>query len=103
MLDIRAALQRSEALGKPLSLTFGANPKAVVKWRTRSCVADARIGPRERRSIVPGHHGDTPAAVFRQCTWCVCFALGQLSRGASRVLPSSSLCFAPSAEITARR
>ncbi len=46
---IRAAMQRSKASVQELSERYGINPKTVQKWRKRSSVEDAAMGPRERR------------------------------------------------------
>lgn len=49
---IRAAMQRSKASVQELSERYGINPKTVRKWRKRSSVEDAPMGPRERRSML---------------------------------------------------
>jgi hypothetical protein len=48
-----AAPQRlSQASLRELAGRYGINPKTVAKWRRRSSVCDARMGPREPRSTV---------------------------------------------------
>ncbi len=49
---VRAAIQRSKASVQELSEHYGINPKTVRKWRKRSSVEDAPMGPKERRSTV---------------------------------------------------
>lgn len=49
---VRAELQRSEAPAAELARRYGLNEKTVRKWRSRSSVEDAPMGPKERRSSV---------------------------------------------------
>lgn len=49
---VRAAIQRSKASVQELSERYGINSKTVRKWRKRSSVEDAPMGPKERRSTV---------------------------------------------------
>ena len=43
---IRRAIQNSQASLRELAARHGINPKTVVKWRRRSSVCDAQMGPR---------------------------------------------------------
>lgn len=65
---VRAAIQRSKASVQELNKRYGINPKTVWKWRTRSSVEDARMGPKERRSTVllPGE--EALVVAFRKHT-----------------------------------
>jgi len=49
---VRRAIQNSQASLRELAGRYGINPKTVAKWRRRSSVCDARMGPREPRSTV---------------------------------------------------
>jgi hypothetical protein len=49
---IRAAIQRSKAPLKELAAQYGLNHKTVAKWRKRSFVHDAVMGPKTPRSTV---------------------------------------------------
>lgn len=42
---VRAAIQRSKASIKELGERYDLNPKTVMKWRSRSFVHDAPMGP----------------------------------------------------------
>ncbi|OXE35183.1 MAG: hypothetical protein CGW95_15510 [Phenylobacterium zucineum] len=42
---IRAAIQRSKAPLKELAVRYGLNRKTVAKWRKRSFLHDAAMGP----------------------------------------------------------
>ncbi|MEX2453211.1 MAG: helix-turn-helix domain-containing protein, partial [Rhodospirillaceae bacterium] len=44
---VRAAIQRSKASVPELSERYGINPKTVRKWRKRSSVEDAPMGPKD--------------------------------------------------------
>src|SRR4029453_9446383 len=47
---IRAAIQRSKAPLKELAARHGLNRKTVAKWKKRSFLPDAPMGPRAPRS-----------------------------------------------------
>ena len=49
---IRAAIQRSKAPLKELAARYGLNQKTVAKWRKRSFLEDAPMGPKAPRSTV---------------------------------------------------
>ena len=45
---IRATIQRSKVTAKELAERHGINPKTVAKWKKRTFVHDARMGPKTR-------------------------------------------------------
>ena len=49
---VRAELQRSQEATRALAARYGLNPKTVAKWRGRTTVADAPMGPSRPRSTV---------------------------------------------------
>lgn len=49
---IRAAIRRSKAPLKGLAARRGPNRKTIAKWRKRSFLHDAPMGPRAPRSTV---------------------------------------------------
>ena len=51
---VRAAIQRSQASVAELAERYSLNEKTVRKWRRRSTVEDARMGPKAIRSSVLG-------------------------------------------------
>jgi len=65
---VRAAIQRSKASIAALSRTYGVNPKTVAKWRKRATVADAPMGPKERRSTVLSPEEEALVVAFRRYT-----------------------------------
>ncbi len=65
---VRAAIQRSKASVQELSERYGINPKTVRKWRKRSSVEDAPMGPKERRSTVLSPEEEALAVAFRKHT-----------------------------------
>lgn len=65
---VRAAIQRSQASIAELSRTYGLNPKTVAKWRRRTVVVDAPMGPKERRSTVLSPEEEGLVVAFRRHT-----------------------------------
>jgi len=65
---VRAAIQRSKASIQELSQRYGINPKTVQKWRKRSSVEDASMGPKERRSTVLSPEEEALIVAFRKHT-----------------------------------
>lgn len=65
---VRAAIQRSKASVQDLSERYGINPKTVRKWRKRSSVEDAPMGPKERRSTVLSPEEEALIVAFRKHT-----------------------------------
>src|SRR5918997_1702144 len=49
---VRAELQAAQAPTRSLAARYGLNPKTVAKWRRRTTVTDAPMGPRRPRSTV---------------------------------------------------
>src|SRR5579883_1672204 len=65
---IRAAIQRSKATAKELAERHGINPKTVAKWKKRTFVHDAPMGPKEPRSTVLTIEEEAIAVAFRKHT-----------------------------------
>src|SRR6516162_1370518 len=65
---IRAAIQRSKATAKELAERHGINAKTVAKWRKRTFVHDAPMGPKEPRSTVLSIEEEAIAVAFRMHT-----------------------------------
>ena len=49
---VRRAIQHSQESLMVLAGRYGINPKTVAKWRKRTHVTDARMGPKEIHSTV---------------------------------------------------
>ena len=65
---IRAAIQRSKAPLKELAAQYGLNQKTVAKWRKRSFVHDAPMGPKLVRSTVLTAEEEAMIVAFRKHT-----------------------------------
>src|SRR3974377_1417609 len=65
---IRAAIQRSKATAKELAERHGINAKTVAKWRKRTFVHDAPMGPKDPRSTVLSIEEEAIAVAFRKHT-----------------------------------
>src|SRR5215468_1234582 len=65
---IRTAIQRSKAPLKELAAQYGLNQKTVAKWRKRSFVRDARMGPKTPRSTVLSAEEEAMVVAFRRHT-----------------------------------
>ncbi len=65
---VRRAIQNSQASLRELAGRYGINPKTVAKWRRRSSVCDARMGPREPRSTVLSNQEEALVVAFRKHT-----------------------------------
>jgi len=63
---VRAALPRSQASIKELGERYDLNPKTVMKWRNRSFVYDAPMGPTVPRSTVLTLEQEALAVAFRK-------------------------------------
>ena len=59
--DIRASAEPAATLAR----RYGVNRKTVLKWRRREGVADAPMGPRERRSTVLSDVEEAAVVAFR--------------------------------------
>src|SRR3546814_6113404 len=65
---VRAAIQRSKASIQELSERHGVNPKTVMKWRKRTFVHDASMGPKNPRSMVLSPDEEALVVAFRRHT-----------------------------------
>ena len=65
---IRTAIQRSKAPLNNLAVQYGLNQKTVAKWRKRSFVHDASMGPKAPRSTVLSAEEESVVAAFRRHT-----------------------------------
>ena len=65
---IRAAIQRSKAPLKELAARHGLNQKTVAKWRKRSFLHDAPMGPKAPRSTVLTSEEEAMVVAFRKHT-----------------------------------
>ena len=65
---VRAAIQRSKAPIQELAEQYGLNRKTVRKWRHRSVVHDAAMGPKAPRSTVLTPEEEAMAVAFRRHT-----------------------------------
>lgn len=65
---VRAAIQRSKAPLKELAARHGLNPKTVAKWRRRTFVQDAPMGPKSSGSTVLSAEEEAVVVAFRKHT-----------------------------------
>jgi hypothetical protein len=65
---VRRAIQPSPAGLLKRSERYGIHPKTVQKWRQRSSVQDAPMGPKERRSTILTREQEAIVVAFRQHT-----------------------------------
>ena len=65
---VRAAIQRSQASASELSMTYGINPKTVLKWRKRATVEDRKTGPTVPCSTVLSNEEEAIIVAFRRHT-----------------------------------
>jgi transposase InsO family protein len=65
---VRAELQASQAPTRALAVRYGLNPKTVAKWRRRTTVTDAPMGPRRPRSTVLTEAEEAIVVEFRRRT-----------------------------------
>ena len=65
---VRRAIQNSQESLMVLATRYGINPKTVAKWRKRTHVADARMGPKEVRSTVLSLEEEAAVVAFRRHT-----------------------------------
>lgn len=65
---VRAAIQRSKATIAELADQYDLNPKTVMKWKKRSFVHDAPMGPRQVRSTVLSPEEEAVVVAFRKHT-----------------------------------
>jgi transposase-like protein len=64
---IRAAIQRSSQSLQSLAQRHGINPKTVAKWRKRTTVADAPMGPKPASTVLTAEE-EAIAVAFRRHT-----------------------------------
>lgn len=65
---VRAAIQRSKATIAELADQYDLNPKTVMKWKKRSFVHDAPMGPKQVRSTVLSPEEEAVVVAFRKHT-----------------------------------
>lgn len=65
---IRALMQRSRASVSELAARYDLNPKTVRKWRKRTSVEDALMGPKRPRSTVLSVEEEAACIAFRRHT-----------------------------------
>src|SRR3974377_1043425 len=65
---VRRAIQRRQESPKTLAGRYGINPKTVAKWKARSSVVDARMGPKEPSSTVLSREEEAAIVAFRKLT-----------------------------------
>jgi len=63
---VRRAIQHSQESLRTLAGRYGINPKTVAKWKARSSVSDARMGPREPSSTVLSREEEAAIVAFRK-------------------------------------
>lgn len=63
---VRAAIQRSKASAADLAARYDLNPKTVRKWRKRTSVEDAPMGPKDPRSSVLSPEEEAACVAFRK-------------------------------------
>jgi transposase InsO family protein len=65
---VRAEPQRSQEATRSLAARYGLNPKTVAKWRRRTTVTDAPMGPARPRSTVLSEVEEAIVVEFRRRT-----------------------------------
>jgi hypothetical protein len=65
---VRAELQASQESSRALAARYGLNPKTVRKWRKRTTISDAPMGPRDPKSTVLTSAEEAIVVAFRQKT-----------------------------------
>jgi transposase InsO family protein len=65
---VRRAIQNSQARLRELADRYGINPKTVAKWRRRTAVHDAPMGPKEPHSTVLTKEEEALIVAFRKHT-----------------------------------
>ncbi|MBS0165200.1 MAG: IS481 family transposase [Nitrospira sp.] len=86
----RRAIQQSQASLIQLAARYGINPKTVAKWKKRTHVTDAPMGPKERTSTVLTKEEEAACVAFRRytllplddCLYALQATLPHLSRSA---------------------
>ena len=65
---VRRAIQDSQASMNALAARYAINPKTVAKWKQRSFVHDAPMGPKQPRSTVLTPEQEAACVAFRKHT-----------------------------------
>ena len=65
---VRRAIQASQASIRSLARQYGINPKTVAKWKQRSDVEDAPMGPKQAHSTVLSAEEEALIVAFRKHT-----------------------------------
>ena len=65
---VRRAIQNSQASIRSLAEQYGINPKTVAKWRKRTDVQDAPMGPKQAHSTVLSTEAEALVVAFRKHT-----------------------------------
>ncbi len=65
---VRRTIQHSQESLSVLARRHGINPKTVAKWRQRTTVQDAPMGPKQPRSTVLSKEEEAACVAFRQHT-----------------------------------
>ena len=65
---VRRAIQASQASIRSLAQQYGLNPKTVAKWKQRSDVQDAPMGPKQAHSTVLTTEEEALIVAFRKHT-----------------------------------
>jgi transposase-like protein len=65
---VRQSIQASKDSLKKLAAQYSINPKTVAKWKKRTSVQDARMGPKEARSTVLSKEQEAVIIAFRRHT-----------------------------------
>ena len=65
---VRRAIQHSQASIRTLAERYGINPKTVAKWKRRTHVGDAPMGPRDPGSTILSREEEAIIVAFRKHT-----------------------------------
>ena len=87
-LEIRAAIQQSDASVRALARTYGVNPKTVQKWRHRTFTEDAPSGRKRTRNLALSPAEEAMCVGFRKhallplddCLYALQWRIPHLSR-----------------------
>ena len=103
---VRRAIQRSQESLQTLANRHGLDPKTVAKWRKRSTLQDARMGPEPASTVLTGAE-EAIAVAFRRhtllplddCLYALQATISRLSRSAlHRCFPRHGICRLPLSE-----
>src|ERR687893_2262214 len=109
---VRAELQAAQGTTRGLAARHGLNPKTVAKWRRRTTVTDAPMGPRRPRSTVLTEAEEAIVVELRRRTLlplddvlgCLKGTIPNLSRSAlHRCLQRHGISRRPASETTEKR